>query len=73
MGDIISNKEKWDRWRERNEDSFKDFRNFINTNELIDIGLEEVPCTWCNNWDKEEEIKERLDRVLGFKIWLAKI
>ena len=44
FNDILSNKEKWGgRWRE--EKSFSDFKNFINNNQMIDIGFERNPWT----------------------------
>ena len=48
LNDIISNKEKWG-GTTRAEWSFKDFRNFITDNQLIDIGFEGNPWTWSNN------------------------
>ena len=49
----------------RSEASFETFNRFINRNMLIDIGYEGVSWTWCTNWDKEREVKERIDRILG--------
>ncbi|XP_027148760.1 uncharacterized protein LOC113749274 [Coffea eugenioides] len=71
MNDILSNDEKWGGLL-RPERSFKQFRDFIRTNELIDIGFEGKPWTWSNNWDKEGEVKERLDRMLGSRAWRRK-
>ena len=48
MNDIASNKKKWG-GNSRPESSFRVFRNFINKNQLIDMGFEGVPWTWCNN------------------------
>ncbi|XP_071933546.1 uncharacterized protein [Coffea arabica] len=63
MNDILSSEEKWG-GRLRSESSFRVFRNFVNDNQLIDIDFEGIPWTWCNNWDEDGEVKERLDRVL---------
>ncbi|XP_071909569.1 uncharacterized protein [Coffea arabica] len=68
FNDIVSNDEKWSgNWRD--ERSFKDFKEFINGNQMIDIGFEGHPWTWCNNWDVEGEIKQRLDRGLCNYSW----
>ena len=50
---------------QRAEVRFQDFNSFINTNELVNIGFEGIPWTWCNNWGNEGEVKKRLDRILG--------
>ncbi|XP_071914055.1 uncharacterized protein [Coffea arabica] len=71
MNDIVSNGEKWE-GIPRTERSFKQFRDFISTNELIDIGFEGKPWTWSNNWDNEREVRERLDRILGSRAWRRK-
>ncbi|XP_071914103.1 uncharacterized protein [Coffea arabica] len=68
LNDITSNGEKWG-GRVRTEASFEKFNSFISRNSLVDIGFEGVPWTWCNNWDNEGEIKERLDRVMGTRQW----
>ena len=44
MNDILSNEEKWS-GRRRPERSFRTFRNFVNNNQLIDIGFEGIPWT----------------------------
>ncbi|XP_071905731.1 uncharacterized protein [Coffea arabica] len=68
MNDIVSQGEKWG-GRDRADNSFNTFRAFINNNELVDIGYEGKPWTWCNRWDNEGEIRECLDRVLGSGSW----
>ncbi|XP_071902364.1 uncharacterized protein [Coffea arabica] len=68
LNDITSNGEKWG-GRARIEASFEKFNNFISRNSLVDIGFEGVPWTWCNNWDNEDEVKERLDKVIGTRQW----
>ncbi|XP_027182377.1 uncharacterized protein LOC113780798 [Coffea eugenioides] len=68
MNDILSNDEKWGGCR-RPERSFHTFRDFVNKNQLIDIGFEGIPWTWSNNWEEGKEIKERLDRVLCSRQW----
>nr|XP_027090307.1 uncharacterized protein LOC113711341 [Coffea arabica] len=65
---ITSNGEKWG-GRIRPASSFESFTGFINRTGLIVIGFEGVPWTWCNNWDTEGVIKERIDRVMGTKQW----
>ncbi|XP_027171734.1 uncharacterized protein LOC113771340 [Coffea eugenioides] len=68
FNDILSNEEKWEgRWREEN--SFTDFNNFINDNQLVDIGFEGNPWTWSNNWEDVGEVKERLNRGLCCIDW----
>ena len=52
LNDITSNAEKWG-GRRRADVSFHDSTSFINGNELVDIGFEGVPWTWCNNWKSE--------------------
>ncbi|XP_071928063.1 uncharacterized protein [Coffea arabica] len=42
-----SGEEKWG-GRRRHESSFKEFNRFIKENELIDLGFEGKPWTWCN-------------------------
>ena len=71
MNDIVSNGKKWG-GIQRSERSFKQFRDFISINELIDIGFEGKPWTWSNNWDNEGEVRERLDRMLGSRAWRRK-
>ena len=48
MNDILSNKEKWGGVK-RLENNFREFRNFIRSKQLIDIGFEGKPWTWCDN------------------------
>ena len=47
FNDIRSGKEKWGE-RRRLECSFNEFNRFIRENELVDIGFEGKPWTWCN-------------------------
>ena len=61
FNDILSNDEKWGGVL-REERSFRDFRDFIDQNSLIDIGFEGQPWTWSNHWDNEGEVRQRLDR-----------
>ena len=63
FNDLYSNEEKW-RGRIRQEWSFFDFRQFIQENQLIDIGFEGNPWTWCNQW-QDGETRQRLDRGLS--------
>ena len=61
FNDIVRNEEKWgDRLKE--EWSFKNFKDFIAENELVNIGFKGHPCTWSNNWDDEGEVRQCLDR-----------
>ncbi|XP_027090153.2 uncharacterized protein [Coffea arabica] len=71
FNDITSNDEKWGGIK-RAEIRFQDFTSFINKNELVDIGFEGVPWTWCNNWGNGGEMKERLDRIMGTRGWVGK-
>ncbi|XP_071926179.1 uncharacterized protein [Coffea arabica] len=68
FNDITSNEEKWG-GRKREEETFKDFGNFIEQNGLIDIGFKGNPWTWSNHWSQEGEIKQRLDRALVSNDW----
>nr|XP_027093667.1 uncharacterized protein LOC113714070 [Coffea arabica] len=67
--DITSNSEKWG-GRCRVEWSFNDFKNFISANQLVDLGYEGQPWTWCNNWGNEGEIKQRLDKAMSSAVWI---
>ena len=71
LNDITSNNEKWG-GRHRADVSFQDFNSFIHSNKLLDIGFEGVPWTWCNNWNSERGVKERIDRILGNESWIRK-
>lgn len=51
--------------------SFNVFKTFISSNELLDLGYEGLPWTWSNGWEREAEIKERLDRALGIMEWMT--
>ncbi|XP_027156321.1 uncharacterized protein LOC113757111 [Coffea eugenioides] len=68
FNDIVSNAEKWGGNR-REEGSFKPFKDFINDNQLLEIGFEGHPWTWCNNWEGEGEIKQQMDRGLCSFPW----
>ena len=68
FNDIVSNEEKWG-GRSREEWTFRDFKQFIADNELIDVGFDGNPRTWCNNWENEGEIKQMLDRMLCTHTW----
>ncbi|XP_071902137.1 uncharacterized protein [Coffea arabica] len=68
FNDIVSNEEKWG-GNSRQESNFQDFKQFINGNQLMDIGFVGHPWTWCNNWDQEGEIKQRLDRGFCSYSW----
>ena len=69
FNDITSNSKKWG-GRCRVEWSFNDFKNFISANQLVDLGYEGQPWTWCNNWGNEEEIKQRLHRAMSSADWI---
>lgn len=69
FNDIVSNEEKWG-GRTREDWSFKDFKQFIEDNQLIDLGFEGNPWTWRNKWESGE-IKQRLDRGLSSTGWQA--
>lgn len=32
---------------------------------LVDMGYKGQPFTWCNNWDGDRQIKERIDRAIA--------
>ncbi|XP_071921713.1 uncharacterized protein [Coffea arabica] len=75
FNDILSNEEKWE-GVVREERSFKDFKEFIDQNSLIDIGFEGQPWTWSNHWDNEGEIQtlERKEKKRFYfdKRWLQR-
>ena len=52
--------------------TFSDFKDFINKNELLDVGFKGLPLTWSNLWEGEGEIKQRLDRALASVEWCEK-
>ncbi|XP_071923241.1 uncharacterized protein [Coffea arabica] len=68
FNDITSNDEKWG-GRVTDNGSFQDFKNFINDNQLVDVGYEGKPWTWSNNWYGPGVVKERLDRGLCTLEW----
>ncbi|XP_071940051.1 uncharacterized protein [Coffea arabica] len=68
FNDILSNDEKWGGVA-REERSFRDFKDFLAHNHLIDIGFEGHPWTWSNHWDNDGEVRQRLDRCLGSIEW----
>ncbi|XP_071918953.1 uncharacterized protein [Coffea arabica] len=71
LNDITSNEEKWG-GNPRVEIRFQDFNHFINSNDLVDIGYDGIPRTWCNNWGNGGEVKKMLDRILETKDWVGK-
>ncbi|XP_072087095.1 uncharacterized protein [Arachis hypogaea] len=48
------------------------FTNFIDSNELVDIGMVGRPFTWTNRRQGEDLVKERLDRYLVGMEWKLK-
>ncbi|XP_072076750.1 uncharacterized protein [Arachis hypogaea] len=48
------------------------FTNFIDSNELVDIGMVGHPFTWTNRRQGEDLVKERLDRYLVGMEWKLK-
>ena len=68
FNDILSNEEIWG-GVVREERSFKDFKDFMDQNSLIDIRFEGHPSTWSNHWDNEGEVRQRLDRCLCSFEW----
>ncbi|XP_071901101.1 uncharacterized protein [Coffea arabica] len=69
FNDILSNEEKWGRSL-REERSFRDFKDLIDQNGLIDIGYEGHLWTWSNHWEEKGEIRQRLDRCLASYDWV---
>ena len=63
FNDITSNEEKYG-GKAREDWSFGNFRSFIDENKLIDIGFEDNPSIWCNNWKNKGHVRQRLDRTL---------
>ncbi|XP_027171528.1 uncharacterized protein LOC113771107 [Coffea eugenioides] len=68
FNDILSNEEKWEGVVSE-ERRFRDFKDFMNQNSLIDIGFEGQPWTWSNHWDNEGEVRQRLGRCLCSFEW----
>lgn len=40
------------------------FQNFVNDNQLVDLGFEGYPYIWNNQLEGNENVQERLDRFL---------
>lgn len=49
------------------------FRNFIDKNNLVDLGFSGYPCTWSNRRKGQEFVKLRLDRVLASERWIGEL
>ncbi|XP_071905855.1 uncharacterized protein [Coffea arabica] len=71
FNDLRSSEEKWG-GRDRAERCFREFNRFIKDNNLVDLGYQGVPWTWCNSWEGDGEVKERLDRCLCSTEWLQR-
>nr|XP_027075819.1 uncharacterized protein LOC113699652 [Coffea arabica] len=71
FNDLRSNEEKWG-GRDRAEGIFREFNRFIRVNNLVDLGYQGVPWTWCNSWEGDGEVKERLDRCLCSTEWMQR-
>lgn len=71
MGDfntIMQNDEKTG-GPDKEEWKLRDFRDFVGTNQLIDIGFVGYPFTWSNKRGGEDNIRLRLDRALANSKW----
>lgn len=69
FNEIASNEEK-DGGVRRKEWSFRNFKNFIRDNELIDLGFKGTPWTWISQRENGMIIKERLDRAMASPTWI---
>lgn len=65
---ILSNEEKWG-GLDKEDWEQQDFRNFIDDNDLIDVGCVEYPFTWNNKREERANIQMRLDRVVVNPRW----
>ncbi|XP_041011336.1 uncharacterized protein LOC121255118 [Juglans microcarpa x Juglans regia] len=73
MGDfneVLSNQEK-SGGRDRSDMQMQDFRVVVDECELLDLGFQGTPFTWCNNRETDHSISERLDRCLANLKWKA--
>ncbi|CAN6584292.1 unnamed protein product [Malus baccata var. baccata] len=68
FNDILCNGEK-EGGKQRSMSSMRDFREFVASNELADLGYEGYPFTWRNKRDSLP-IQQRLDRGLASSGWL---
>ncbi|XP_071923131.1 uncharacterized protein [Coffea arabica] len=59
VGVYANSEDQGGNWRE--EGSFKAFRDFINDNQLMDVGFQRHPWTWCNNWEGPGEAWDQDD------------
>ncbi|XP_073101452.1 uncharacterized protein [Elaeis guineensis] len=48
----------------------REFRNFVNSSSLIDLGFSGSAFTWCNNRFGHARVWERLDRALANDGWI---
>lgn len=65
---ILSNEEK-SGGRDKEEWELRDFRSFIDDNDLIDVGYVGYPFTWNNKRSGRANIRMRLDRVVANPRW----
>lgn len=68
---ILSNEEK-DGGQDKEAWELNDFRNFIDNNDLIDIGFVGFPFTWNNKRHGRANIRQRLDRAIVNPQWRVK-
>ncbi|KAH7846917.1 hypothetical protein Vadar_019661 [Vaccinium darrowii] len=68
---ILSNEEK-DGGQDKETWELNDFRNFIDNNDLIDIGFVGFPFTWNNKRHGWANIRQRLDRAIVNPQWRMK-
>ncbi|KAF7146649.1 hypothetical protein RHSIM_Rhsim04G0083800 [Rhododendron simsii] len=68
FNDILFNEEK-SGGRDREGWEMQDFRNFIDDNDLIDVGYVGYPFTWNNKRGGRDNIRMRLDRAVVNPRW----
>lgn len=61
----------WEGGRGRKTWTFKDLKNFILENQLLDLGFERKPWTWSNHWENRGEIRIQLHRTMCTDNWKA--
>ncbi|XP_040987679.1 uncharacterized protein LOC121235397 [Juglans microcarpa x Juglans regia] len=70
FNEVLSNHEK-SGGRESSDRQMQAFQAVVDECELMDLGFQGNPFTWCNNRETDQCISERLDRCLASLKWKA--